>query len=187
MKTLNEWLDTGLLYGLEEEDYPRIVKIFNKVFIYAESVTSVLSNKFDRVETYIFPLLRRVYSYLKGVSEEKNIPFNEIVDYIDAHEILALLINKQYMLELLRIAFPSVDSGPRFLGLMSEDIVNNYIKSYEHIKEVKTEEEKNINEYTNFPFRLWNKLNKKTKNETESPIETPLPDQWPNENGAGGN
>jgi hypothetical protein len=179
MKTLNEWLATGLLDGLEEEDYPRIVKLFNQVFIYSETITSILSTKHDHTHEFIFPLIRRIYSQLKYETNNKNIDFEDIVDYINVHEILVELVNKMHMIQLFKLAYSNIDAEAEFLRLLSQSITLDYVKSYEHIREVKTEKGETIDQYTNYPFRLWTKINKKQKkeNETESTIEEPLPDE----------
>ena len=66
MKTLTEWLETGMLTGLAESDYHEVVVMFNRILYHADS--AAFKTKVIEINSYIIPLIRRVYDELKTIS-----------------------------------------------------------------------------------------------------------------------
>lgn len=176
MKTLNEWLESGMLTGLAESDYHEVVVLFNRILYHADS--AAFKTKVIPIESFIIPLIRRVYDELKTISireADDGVVLKNLVKHMDAYEILTILYSKSDLITLMKIALPNLDSEVEGIRLIAEDIAGQYYKNYKNLKEAQSE---HILQSFNPSFKLWNQINKKNQtietNETETTTEVPF-------------
>ncbi len=175
MKTLTEWLESGMLDGLDETDYHDVVVLYNRILYHADS--PAFQHKTQDLETYIIPLVRRVYNGLKEISiRNDGVVLKNLVKHMDAYEILTILYSKSDLITIMKMALSNIDGEVEGIRLIAEDIAGQYYKNYKHLKDAQELPEKA--RVFNPSFKLWNKINKKNKtieaNETETTTESPF-------------
>lgn len=156
VRTINEWLDSGVLIYLEESEYEYVCTLLN------DGTREINQDEFGRTDvaiTYYLPLIRRVYTGLKakcGVNADDN--FEHLKKHIDARTIVDILCRKGHILHIVQSAFTNIDAEAATLALLSEDIVEGIYKDYIKFK-LLHESQRDENSIPS--YNEWNKLIKK--------------------------
>ena len=173
MKTLSEWLETGMMDSFEESDYHDVVCLLNRILLHAgqiSNVTNSLLDKRSKIEEFICPLIVRVYNILKRkATENDGVILTDLVKHMDTHQMLMFLYSKVDLFSLMEISFPNIDTEVETLRLIAEDIAEGYYSNYKELKDIHEGIIPNSRHF-NPSFRMWDKINKEktTKNETET-------------------
>ena len=174
MKTLIEWLETGLLDGLNEDEYHTIVDLYNQALI-QEAAYFISDHTFsgqNDLGQYLAPLIRRTYDELKIIAQNApDVCFEEIVQYINPAHLGLSLYNRRDLFKMLKIAFINLDVEPILYEMIAKDSAKEYYELYKSLKALG--KDKNEKMKFSYPtFRMWNNLQKKQKdNETETITE----------------
>lgn len=176
MKTLTEWLETGLLDGLNEDEYHTIVCLYNQALIQeAYFISDHTFSSQNDLGKYLVPLIRRTYDELKIIAQ--NTPdavFEEMVQHINPVHLGLSLYGRRDLFKILKMTFINLDTEVMLYEMIAKDSAKGYYESYKSLKDLEKEENEKMKSY-HPTFRMWNNLQKKQKdNETETITEGPF-------------
>ncbi len=166
MKTVNEWMETGLLEGLDESEYHDMVCLLNRALAQIDIAEFQTENDNNFINMAIFPLVRRTNDNLKRLCKiDEKIAFKDALQYLDTYHLLRCLLNRRGLFVLAKSSFLNLDTEVEILDWISRDTANNiYFNIYMISQKINKMETDN-----NIPsFRAWNSLQKNKKNETET-------------------
>jgi hypothetical protein len=127
METIEDYLNCGLLYGLNEDEYGLMVDLFNLV----KSTERLTVFKTPQT-TLLFPIIGRLYYKLRVCRNNDSAKFefcyNTVVQKIPTYA--RKVNNTKQVLDMMGLAFPTLDCEAEYCSLMCDEIYLSVLEDY---------------------------------------------------------